>query len=253
MIRIVLKLFLLFILVYAGVHLWYARLEKRLLVEASSPPESAASKQVPRKESVQKPTTQPAHNGDDFQVIVARNIFEAVPEQAAKPEKQVPKEKEPEKTTLKLVLQGTVSGSERDARAIIVDEKEKKQDLYQVGDAVQGAIITAIERGRVILELNGSKQFLMIKERKGGGNGGGSSGFIPEPSSASARRSRTSFSRTGDRVPPAVVPHRRINFRQTKSARAPESEGPEQPVTEEELQGEESPESPDLKAGDLIQ
>jgi type II secretory pathway component PulC len=252
-IRITLKLFLLFILVYVGVHLWYARLEKRLMAESSPTPQSVVATSSSRQESAEKPG-QSVHQEDDFQVIVARNIFEAVPEQAAKPEEEpVQEKKEPEQTTLKLVLQGTVSGSERDARAIIVDEKEKKQDLYQVGDAVQGAIITAIERGRVILELNGRKQFLLITDREGGGSAGGTAGFVPEPSAVGARRSRASFSRTGDRMPPAVVPHRRISFRQEKSARPPESEEPEQPITEEDLQGEEPLEGPDLKAGDLIQ
>jgi len=247
-IRITVKLLLLFILVYVGVHLWYARLEKRLIARSSLPAQSVSPVSAPKKKSAEKPV-QPLNKenkGDDFEVIIVRNIFEAVPEQAAKPKQPVPEEKEPEKTTLKLVLQGTVSGSERDARAIIIDEKEKKQDLYQVGDAVQGAIITAIERGRVILELNGSKQFLMIKERKGGGNAGGSSGLIPEPPASGIRRSRTSFSRTGDRVPPAVVPHRRISFRREKKDRPPETEAPKQPLTEDDLQRKDLPEGPDL-------
>jgi type II secretion system protein C len=251
-IRITIKLLLLFILVYAGVYLWYARLEKQLIAEAPSTKKPVVLKQVSSEKTAHKPA-QTAGKGDTFQVIVARNIFEAVPEQAAKPEKEPgQEEKEPEETTLQLVLQGTVSGSERDARAIIVDKKEKKQDLYQVGDAVQGAIITAIERGRVILELNGRKQFLLIKEREGGKNDSGLSGFVSEPPESANRRSRPSFSRTGAKVPPSVVPHRRISFRQGKSGLPPELEEPEQPTMEEELP-EEIPSEGALKPEDFIQ
>lgn len=246
MIRVAIKLFLLFLLVYLGVTFWYGRLEKQL---ATSPP--VVPSQNPAEKSVEQPVGKPGKDlqkSSNYQIIVARNIFEAVLEQdkvEAKEEQPAPEvEKEPEETTLKLVLHGTVSGTEGDARAIIVDEKEKRQDIYQIGDAVQGALITSIERGKVILTVKGKKQLLLLKDREGGGPGGnfvepsdmGTSNFIPSGSSLPGRI---------DRPPPAAVPHRRISFRQKNNEdEIVEAEVQEEPV--EPLLGENMGEEPPL-------
>ena len=83
------------------------------------------------------------------------------------------KETTPEEvpTTLNLTLLGTVLGDEHTSRAIIIEEKQNEQKLYQIGDAVQGAIIESIERGKVVLEVFGAKETLMMKKREGGGPG----------------------------------------------------------------------------------
>ncbi len=236
MVRRAVTLAVLFILVYAGVHFWYGRLEKRLL-STSAPVEKqrtlspAADRQHVRKSPASK------HNDNDFKSIIDRNIFEAVLVQEAGTKKKVVTDvrEEPKETTLKLVLRGTISGDERDARAIIVDDKEKKQDLYQVGDAVQGALITAIERGKVILEFNGRKQFLLIKERKGGAGGGVRGSFIQEPPSSGIQRRKSSFSREDGGAPVPAVPHRRINFRSKERIPRAEQEKPELPDLNEGL------------------
>jgi len=249
-VRRAITLVVLFILVYAGVHFWYGRLEKRLL-STSVPTEKqlAASPMAARKQVKKSPV--PKKNNNDFQSIVDRNIFEAVLVQEGGAKKKVASEvkEEPKETTLKLVLQGTISGDERDARAIIVDEKEKKQDLYQVGDAVQGALITAIERGKVILEFNGRKQFLLIKERKGSGNGSTRGGFMPEPPSSGLHRRESSFSRGGGEAPAPVVPHRRVSFRPKERIRRPEQEKPEVPVLDEGVPEADAPQglAPELE------
>jgi len=227
-VRRAVTLVVLFILVYAGVHLWYGRLEKRLL-STSAPVKKQLSAAAATGRQQVKRSPAPKKSTGDFQVIVDRNIFEAVLVQEAGAKKEVAPvvKEEPKETTLKLVLQGTISGDERDARAIIVDEKEKKQDLYQVGDAVQGALITAIERGKVILEFHGRKQFLLIKERKGAGNGGAGGDYLSEPPTSGLQRQETSFSReSGGASAAPVVPHRRISFRPKKRIRQPEQEKP---------------------------
>ncbi|HHD57304.1 MAG TPA: hypothetical protein ENK89_06485 [Desulfobulbaceae bacterium] len=242
MVRRAVTLVLLFILVYAGVHLWYGRLEKRMLSTSAPVKKQLAAAPATGRKQV-KTSPGPKKNNNDFHVIVDRNIFEAVLVQEGGAKKTVAPvvKEEPKETTLKLVLQGTISGDERDARAIIVDEKEKKQDLYQVGDAVQGALITAIERGKVILEFNGRKQFLLIKERKGSGNGGTGGGFIPEPPTSGLQRRETSFSRGSGGAP--VVPHRRVSFRPKKRIRRPEQEKPGEPALDEGFQETGAPQS----------
>ena len=140
MVRILIKLLLIFILVYAGVTIWYDRLEEKLMQDSvaratfEAPPEK-------KTEILRKP--------DDYTIIVKRNIFQAVVE---KKEEDV-KVEEPaplEPTKLKLSLMGTISGTERDARAIISDDAKRQQDIYQVGDSLQGAMIKEIERGKVV-------------------------------------------------------------------------------------------------------
>ena len=67
-----------------------------------------------------------------------------------------------------LVLLGTVTGDKGVARAIIRDEKTKLEDLYQVGSEVQGAAISRISRGKVVLQVNGREEVLAIKDPENG-------------------------------------------------------------------------------------
>ncbi len=233
---------MLFVLVYAGVHLYYARLEKRLLATSATVAKQAVVSPDSGHKQVKKSPALPAQ-GNDFSVIVDRNIFGAVlVQEAGAKQTAVPEIKEePKETTLKLVLLGTISGDERDARAIIVDEKEKKQDLYQVGDAVQGALITAIERGKVILEFNGRKQFLLIKERKGGDHEGVQGGFMPQPPSSGLERRDSPFPRSSPEAPAPVVPHRRISFRPGKPVQRPKQEKIGTAAVEETVPAEDAP------------
>ncbi len=162
MVRVVAQLVILFALVYAGVSIWYDRLEETL-------------RQAPvlaEKESDQAPAekTEIVRRPDDYTVIVKRNIFQAAITKT-EPKETTPEvvEKELAPTKLKLSLMGTISGTERDARAIISDDVKRQQDIYQVGDSIQGAMIKEIERGKVVLNVNNSDEILTLKEREGGG------------------------------------------------------------------------------------
>lgn len=158
--RVAVKLLLIFVLVFAGVKIWYGRLEDRLRVPAAVTEATVAEPEVERTEIERKP--------DDFTIIVDRNIFQAVITKEAK-EEPPPAAEELAATKLKLSLMGTISGTERDSRAIIADDLKKLQDIYQVGDSIQGALIKTIERGRVILQVNGADEELLLKDRQGGG------------------------------------------------------------------------------------
>jgi type II secretory pathway component PulC len=261
MVRVAAKLIILFLLVYVGVHLGYARLEKELLRGtccASGPSsDSAGSGKQERGESTSKsmPSTALKNNESnavgtrqDFQVIVRRNIFQTVftPE-IAQPVEEVKLEAVP--TTLNLTLLGTVLGSDQTSRAIIIDNSKKEQNLFQIGDAVQGAFIESVERGKVTLDVNGSIEILLMKKREGGGPGPPKlprriTRPVPKIPTDDIENIETDDEENKAkriRRPPVVRPHRRVNFRRNP-ARA-ESEGGEE-EQENELPAEEELPSP---------
>jgi len=233
-IRLLAKLIFISVVVYAGVNLWYSRLEERLLddiasLERGRPAETVATVQKP------VPTAK-----QDYRIIVTRNIFGARLDAGEEKKEEEVKPENLEPTSLKLVLQGTVSGSERDARAIIVDEKEKRQDIYQVGDAIQNAIIKSIERGKVILEVNGKNEVLTIKEREGGGPGPPQGPAQPPARPVTKAPERPAGQNTTihpQRNIPVARPHRRVSLRQKRAVPhvAPKAEPEEE---EGEIAGE---------------
>ncbi|MDW7773123.1 MAG: type II secretion system protein N [Desulfobulbaceae bacterium] len=160
MVGVAVRLALIFILAFTGVKIWYNRLEESMLT--SVPVEQVAEVQpVEEKMEIRR-------QADDYGIITERNIFGAALEEIVEEVPEPPPVEEMQPTKLKLSLMGTVSGNERDSRAIIADEVNRKQDIYAVGDTVQGALITAIERQRVVLQVNGRNEVLNLKERKGG-------------------------------------------------------------------------------------
>lgn len=101
----------------------------------------------------------------DYNIILTRNLFG--PFGSKEPAKPAPP---PDitanlgKTELGIVLVGTISDSEGTHRAIILDKKTSKQELYKAGDVVHGAHIKDILRGKVILDVNGKDSLLDISE-----------------------------------------------------------------------------------------
>jgi len=201
-IRVVVKLVLIFVLVYAGVTVWYGRLEDTLRQDTRSP-ETTVQQRQPRQ------TTKILRQRPDYRIIIERNIFQAVIGAEPGGDEYL------EPTALKLSLMGTVSGTKRDARAIIVDEQKKKQDLYKIGDSVQGALIQSIERGKVILQVHGRREVLLLKDRQGGGPG--LRRLPPEPL---MRSLRTRLTGSGEeRLVPRIQPRRRSSYRLPLSVR----------------------------------
>ncbi len=66
-------------------------------------------------------------------------------------------------TKLKLKLLGTVTGNKNKAYAVIDDLKDRKQNLYRVGDSLQNATVKLILREKVVLNLNGKDEILGMK------------------------------------------------------------------------------------------
>ncbi len=209
------RLALIALLVFAGVTIWYGRVEKKI----QGPPTSA-KKEMNSPLAAGKPNesvSMPAEK--EYQVILDRNIFKAdleLTERPAGEQSQADLENLAE-TKMQLVLLGTVSGSKEDARAIIRDEESQSEDIYRVGSGVQGAIITKIGRGKVVLQVNGQEEILNIKEPESG-----------EPQKRSSSRAENALpamqlNSGDDRRIPIAVPRRRISFRNSPPPAAPEA------------------------------
>ena len=219
------------LLVYAGVSLWYGRVEERL--QAKSPVVKSETAIPP----LQK-TAEPESVQTDYQIILTRNIFKAALELGERASGEQPPAglEELAETKMQLVLLGTVSGSKEDARAIIRNEKTTMEDIYRVGSELQGAKITRIGRGKVGLQVDGREEILNIKETEGGP--GAQQGASPAVEKMQPVREAEGAK---TRSVPVVVPQRRINFRNSVSepaATLPEDSGASQPVGEQEQQGD---------------
>jgi len=100
----------------------------------------------------------------DYRVILQRNLF-GPPPGSDKTESNSSKYPDDlEATSLNIVLMGTISGTEGTHRAIILDKNLNEQELYETGDAIQGALVKEIMRGKVILALNGKDEILDMSE-----------------------------------------------------------------------------------------
>ena len=103
----------------------------------------------------------------EYTKIVERNIFGATEkiEEALVVEEVKPVETL-EETSLQLSLLGTVAGDSASARAIILDQRKRSQDIYRVGDSVQEAEIRQILRGKVVLRHGEKDEILIMVEGK---------------------------------------------------------------------------------------
>jgi general secretion pathway protein C len=79
------------------------------------------------------------------------------------------REKEIQLTQLKLELKGTITGTGSEPLAVINKKGDVRQMLYARGDAIEQAIIKTIEKGKVILLVNGREEVLMMETRKSSG------------------------------------------------------------------------------------
>ncbi|MBL7186797.1 MAG: PDZ domain-containing protein [Phycisphaerae bacterium] len=105
--------------------------------------------------------------GGDPKVILERNIFGSAGADVGDKDSQnkksmAPPAKPAVRNQLQLRLLGTVAGDKEAACAVIEDLTCKVQDLYQIGDIIQGARIEAIEQNKVVLHNEGHREVLNI-------------------------------------------------------------------------------------------
>ena len=103
-----------------------------------------------------------------YRVINERDLFQTADldkkEQGQKPLEPSPSPVKP-LTELKLKLLGTVVGNIISSKAIILNLKTKKQDIYKEGDAVtEDAFVKKIYRNKVILDHGGKEEMLLAFE-----------------------------------------------------------------------------------------
>ena len=117
-----------------------------------------------------------------YNKISERNIFGATEKVEKPPVDETKPVESLEETTLQLTLLGTIAGDAASARAIIMDQRQRSQDIYRIGDSVQNAEIKQILRGKVILRHGGNDEILTMVE--GGENSQAASGAdIERPTS----------------------------------------------------------------------
>lgn len=102
----------------------------------------------------------------DPQIILKRNLFGTPPKGANVQKTEQPAPDKLAATALELSLVGTITGLPNNRRAIILDKKKKVQSIYYQGDTVQGALIKEIQRGKIILNVNGKDEILVPETPK---------------------------------------------------------------------------------------
>ena len=104
----------------------------------------------------------------DYQVITTRNIFNATPPQESPVPEKVelpPAPKEIQATQLQLKLVGTAASTNGRPYAIIEDlSKRGSQAVYQIGDAIQSALIAEIRPMCVLLDRGGQYESLCFQQ-----------------------------------------------------------------------------------------
>jgi hypothetical protein len=105
----------------------------------------------------------------DYRIILQRNLFGPQPdsEKTAANAVATPTSTETQTsmaTNLDFVLMGTILGNAGMERAVILDKKLQKQELYETGDAIEGALVKEILKGKVILSANGRDEVLDMSE-----------------------------------------------------------------------------------------
>jgi type II secretory pathway component PulC len=179
-IRVTLSLLVISVCCVVGVEVFYFFMGKYLFP-------SEAGARIPAQAVLKKtlsvhPDKRTAQ--ENARIILGRNIFgrvpakvESVPENIAVDELQT--------SSLDLELKGTALGVNLENTAIILNKKEKNQDIYHVGDSVSGAVIKQILRGKIILNLGGTDEILDMQE------GANTAGKGPVAVSSSERKMQT--------------------------------------------------------------
>jgi general secretion pathway protein C len=143
--------------VYFGVSIFYAVLTAGL--DSGPPPVPAAGRTL---------SVGPESPGGvaDYQAIVDRNLFNTGKKPLAESGKgaagiDVDKLKQ---TGLKLKLWGTGIGPDGQTYAVIEDPKTREQLLYRPGDTVQKAAVKMVLRQKVVLNVDGRDEVLIMEE-----------------------------------------------------------------------------------------
>ena len=157
---------------------------------------------VPSKMSMPKDlTSSKGKRLEDYALIASRDVFHTTKETANTGGKD--QEEEIKITDLNLELKGTVVGDGKDSYAFILEKGSRKEEVYYANDYVMGARIVKIMKGRVILNVNGSEEALLMTDE---------SRTLPEMGSAEERAGEEAVKPAEQRPASrgAIPPQRRI-------------------------------------------
>jgi general secretion pathway protein C len=128
---------------------------------ASSRKAGDSALSVPAKTSSPKDlTSSKGKRLEDYGLIASKDVFHTTKETAKTAGKD--QAEEIKVTDLNLELKGTVVGEGKDSYAFILDRGSKKEDAYYVNDFVMGSQILRIMKGRVILNVDGREEALLM-------------------------------------------------------------------------------------------
>ena len=156
-----LKRYLLLInICFAVLILWVA---SNIVLTWASKKQSSRVPSISQEEPTKMVETSPERlkRIQDYQSIIRHDMFDTT---VGGPAVQVKKEQPIKSTELDLKLKGTVVGENRNSYAIILDGKTNKEDLYFLNDFVQGARIVQVLRDRVVIEVKGGKEVLVMED-----------------------------------------------------------------------------------------
>jgi len=108
--------------------------------------------------------TKGSRGESDYKIIIQRDMFEVAKKTPEKEKKEVDPDIVRPLAEMGITLKGTITGPEEVARAVI--EEKNKQESYKIGDSIKGAKVLAIYRNKVIMDVNGQEQMLVIEEGK---------------------------------------------------------------------------------------
>jgi general secretion pathway protein C len=161
----ILNIALVTILIFLSVKLSYQILTAKLL-QISSTDLAALADPGSDIRHTNTPKDRQIKNMSAYQSITNRDLFKT--KEDLKPEKRTSDIdlEELQQTSLNLKLFGTITGRSDHGYAVIEDTQKRKQGLYKKGDAIQNAEIKRILRKKVVLNVNGKDEILLMEEDK---------------------------------------------------------------------------------------
>lgn len=170
---------------------------------------------------------------DDVRVVLERNLFGPPPSAVETEQAAELKTEDLKVTSLDLVLMGTIICGNEENRAIILEKAKKKQDIYEKGELVQGAVLKEIMRGKVVLNHNNQDEILdMTEAAKYSGKPSGAA------ASANSMRQVQTLPGPEAEVPSPEQPEPEVNAEAQAAGNT--QENPEQPPEPREQPAEET-------------
>ncbi|MCD6586679.1 MAG: PDZ domain-containing protein [Desulfobacteraceae bacterium] len=162
----ILNIALVTVLLFFSVKLSYQVLSAKLF-QISSPDLAALVDPGPYIRHANTPTDRPIKKMSDYQSITHRDLFKTKDDvKSEKLTSDIELDKL-QQTSLNLKLFGTITGGRSDQDyAVIEDTQKRKQGLYKKGDAIQNAEIKRVLRKKVVLNVNGKDEILLMEEDK---------------------------------------------------------------------------------------